>query len=102
KMMSRGILTDPGKLLQLRRAAGDLLTLDLGPVGMDEWLFTLGHLRPSDMVMIKTNGGKLHNAGVVKEGNQSLSEESKQLLAALSTDTVADFVAGHPDWVTKE
>jgi hypothetical protein len=38
----------------------------------------------------------------VEEGNQSLMEESKQLLASLSSDTVADFVASHPDWVTKE
>jgi anionic cell wall polymer biosynthesis LytR-Cps2A-Psr (LCP) family protein len=102
KMMSRGILTDPGKLLQLRRAAGDLLTLDLGSIDMEDWLFTFGHLRPSDIVMIKTNGGKLYNAGVVEKGNQSLMEESKQLLASLSSDTVADFVASHPDWVTKE
>jgi LCP family protein required for cell wall assembly len=101
KMMSRGVLTDPGKLLQLQRAAGDLLTLDLGPVSMETWLFTLGHLRPSDIVMIKTNGGKFHSVGVVEEGNQSLSEESKQLLAALSTDTVGDFVAAHPDWVAE-
>lgn len=101
KMMSRGVLTDPGKLLQIQRAAGDLLTVDLGPVGMDTWLFTLGHLRPSDIVMIKTNGGKLYNVGVVEEGNQSLTEESKQLLAALSTDTVGDFVAAHPDWVAE-
>jgi len=102
KMMSRGILTDPGKLLELRRAAGDLLTLDLGSIDMEDWLFTFGHLRPSDIVMIKTNGGKLYNEGVVEEGNQTLMEESKQLLASLSSDTVADFVASHPDWVTKE
>ena len=78
------------------------ISLDLGNIGLDEWLFTFGHLRPSDMVLIKTNGGKLYNEGVVEEGNQSLMEESKQLLAALSSDTVADFVARHPDWVTKE
>ncbi|MBX6750617.1 MAG: LCP family protein [Micromonosporaceae bacterium] len=102
KMMSRGVLTDPGKLLQLQRAAGDLLTYDLGTVSLDTWLFTLGHLRPSDMVLIKTNGGKLYNEGVVEAGNQSLTAESKQLLAALSNDTVGDFVAAHPDWVTKD
>jgi len=101
KMMSRGVLTDPGKLLDLQSAAGDLLTLDLGPVAIDEWLFTLSSLRPDDMIMIKTNGGRFYSAGAVNQGSQTLTEESEQLLAALSTDTVGDFIAQHPDWVSE-
>jgi anionic cell wall polymer biosynthesis LytR-Cps2A-Psr (LCP) family protein len=99
KMMSGGVLSDPGKLLDLQKAAGDLLTLDLGQVPMEEWFYTLRSLRPDDLVMIKTNGGKFASAG---NGNEKLTEDSLSLLQAVAQGTVMDFLVQHPDWVAAE
>jgi anionic cell wall polymer biosynthesis LytR-Cps2A-Psr (LCP) family protein len=99
KATSMGVLTDVSKLLALQKAAGDLLTLDLGGVPPEEWVFTLKSLGSNDLVMIKTNGGKFTSAG---NGNERFSEDSLSLLQALSTDTVMDFLVGHPDWVASD
>ena len=99
KMTSTGVLTDVGKLLELQKAAGDLLTLDLGGVPPEEWVYTLRSLRPDDLVMIKTNGGKFTSAG---NGNERLSEDSLGLLKAVGADTVMDFLYQHPDWVAAD
>ena len=99
KMTSLGVLTDLGKIRQLQQAAGDLLTLDLGTVPMEEWLFTLKSLRADDLVMIKTNAGKFVSAG---DGNQLLDDDSLELLKAVQADGVGDFVLQHPDWVASD
>jgi hypothetical protein len=94
-----GVLTDVPKLLALQKAAGDLLTLDLGGVPPEEWVYTLKSLGSNDLVMIKTNGGKFTSAG---DGNERFSEDSLSLLQAVSTDTVMDFLTSHPDWVATD
>jgi LCP family protein required for cell wall assembly len=99
KLASKGTLTDPGKLLKLQQAAGDLLTLDLGKTEVVDWIFTLRSLGPEDIVMIKTNGGKINSIG---NGNERLNETTMELLRAVHDDTVYDFVLAHPDWVATE
>lgn len=99
KLMSKGTLTDPRKVAALQKAAGDLLTLDLGNTEIIDWIWTLKDIRPEDVVMIKTNGGKLNPIG---NGNEALTEDSMQMLKALHDDTLFDFVASHPDWIIKD
>ena len=99
KMTSMGVLTDLGKIKQLKEAAGDLLTLDLGTVPIEEWLFTLKSLRADDLVMIKTNDGKFVSTG---DGNQLLNDDSLELLRSVQADTVGDFLLQHPDWVATD
>jgi len=106
QLASKGTLTDVGKLLDLQKAAGDLLTLDLGPVGIDEWVFTLRGLNPNNMVMIKTNAGQFNKIDInghrVSGSNQALTQDSMDMLAAVSKDTLADFLAQHPDFVAQD
>jgi anionic cell wall polymer biosynthesis LytR-Cps2A-Psr (LCP) family protein len=99
KLASKGTLTDPGKLLKLQQRAGDLLTLDLGQQEIIDWIFTLRSLGPEDLVMIKTNGGRINSIG---NGNERLNETTMQLLKAVNQDKVYDFVLKHPDWVATE
>ena len=102
KATSAGVLTNLPKLLELQRAAGNLLTLDLGGVGMEEWIYTLSGLRSDDLVMVKTNGGRFYSVGAKDSGNQTLSPDSLDLLGAVSKDTVIDFLQQHPDWVAAD
>lgn len=99
KIASTGTLTDLGRLKALQESAGDLLTLDLGATSVEDWAFTLRSLKPSDVVPIKTNGGKVTPVG---NGNEKLTDESRELLKAVHDDTVFDFLADHPDWIVQK
>jgi anionic cell wall polymer biosynthesis LytR-Cps2A-Psr (LCP) family protein len=98
KATSAGVLTDLGKIVALKDAAGDLLTFDPGGVPIEEWFYTLGGLGAEDLTMIKTNGGNFTSAG---NGGEAFSDDSISLLQAVSSDTVMDFLMLHPDWVAR-
>ena len=100
--MSPDVLTNLSTVRKLRDAAGDLLTLDLGDFGIEEWVFTLSSLRADDIVMIKTNGGKFHSRIINDTYYEYLSDESLELLQHVQSDTVFDFLARHPDWVATD
>jgi len=94
-------LTNFKKISELQQAAGELLTLDLGGNSMEDWVFTLSSLRPDDMVMIKTNGGRFSPVGD-DTSDERLLPESLELLKSLQTDTVLDFLVAHQDWVAAD
>jgi anionic cell wall polymer biosynthesis LytR-Cps2A-Psr (LCP) family protein len=96
KVTSRGVLTDLGKVVDLQKSAGDLLTLDLGAAAPEDWFITLRSLRADDVVMIKTNGGKTYP---LPGGDEQLTEDTMGLLKAVHDDTIFDFLARHPDWI---
>jgi LCP family protein required for cell wall assembly len=98
KMMSRGTLTDPGKVQGLQKSAGNLLTLDIGNTSVLDWLFTLKGIDTKHVVMIKTNGGKI-TPGTIK-GDEAFSPDSMRMLKAVHDDTMAAFLASHPNWIT--
>jgi len=99
KLASAGTLTDLGKVRELQKSAGSLLTLDLGKTNIIDWIFTLKSLGPENVTMIKTNGGKINSIG---NGNERLSEETMQLLKAVHDDKVYDFLVTHPTWIATE
>jgi LCP family protein required for cell wall assembly len=98
--VSKG-LTNPTKINSIIGAVGKAMTVSLGGVSLDDWLMNMGGVK--DMVMLKSNGGKF-NANMV--GNQytgeKLSPETLQLFQSVRDDTVQDFVAAHPSWVSKD
>jgi anionic cell wall polymer biosynthesis LytR-Cps2A-Psr (LCP) family protein len=99
KLVSKGTLTDIGKITELQKAAGDLLTLDLGGQAVENWIFTLKALRPADVVMIKTNGGSYSPLG---NGNERLTPDTMDLLKAVHDDAVFEFLTKHPTWIAPE
>jgi LCP family protein required for cell wall assembly len=99
KLASKGTLTDLGKVRELQKVAGDLLTLDLGKTDIIDWIFTLKSLGPENIVMIKTNGGQINSIG---NGNERFNEDSMELLKAVHDDTVYDFLVKHPTWIATE
>jgi anionic cell wall polymer biosynthesis LytR-Cps2A-Psr (LCP) family protein len=90
-------------VLALQEAAGDLLTLDLNDIPLEDWVITLSSLRPDDLIMIETYGGTFRTENVEENGvlvsYQRLDQDLVQLLQAVQTDTVMDFLLQHPDWV---
>ena len=97
KVSSGDTITNFSTMTQLQKAAGDLLTLDLGNTKVEDWVLTLSSLRSDDIVMIKTNGGKFAPNG--NGSNEQLIPDTLQLLKAVQTDTVFDFLTNHQDWI---
>jgi LCP family protein required for cell wall assembly len=97
--LDRGVATDLGKLSRVTAAAGEALTLDVRGVGLDEWLFSLRHIRPASLVTVRTNNGKLVNLTRNGIDYQQLSDDSRALLRSTADDTVDRFLATHPDWI---
>jgi LCP family protein required for cell wall assembly len=99
KMMSKGVLADPGKLLELQKTAGDLLTMDLGATAIADWVFTLKGLRGDSVVPIKTNGGNVTPDSDPTTSYQVLSQDSLDLLKSVKEDKVYGFLVRHPTWI---
>jgi len=97
KVSSGNTITNFGTMTKLQKAAGDLLTLDLGNTKIEDWVLTLSSLRSDDMVMVKTNGGKFAPNG--NGSNEQLLPDSIELLKAVQKDTVFDFLTTHQDWI---
>jgi len=100
--LHQGLATNLGRLREVIAAAGQALTLDTRGIGLDEWLFSLRHLRPDNLVTVRTNGGKLVNLTRKGIDYQLLNDDSMALLHATADDTVDRFLAVHPDWIIKE
>jgi anionic cell wall polymer biosynthesis LytR-Cps2A-Psr (LCP) family protein len=100
--LGQGVATDLGRLRRVVDAAGQALTLDTRGVGLDEWLFSLRHLRPNNLVTVRTNGGKLVNLTRHGIDYQLLNDDSTTLLHTLADDTVDRFLTVHPDWIIKD
>jgi LCP family protein required for cell wall assembly len=96
KLLSKGTLTDPGKVSELQKVAGDLLTVDLGNTATIDWIWTLKGITANKITLIKTNGGRLNPVG---NGREALTEDSLNLLKSVHDDNVADFLASHPTWI---
>jgi anionic cell wall polymer biosynthesis LytR-Cps2A-Psr (LCP) family protein len=100
KVSSGDTLTNFSTITKLRKAAGDLLTMDLGNTKIEDWVLTLSSLRSQDIVMIKTNGGKFAPNG--NGSNETLLPDSLDLLKAVQDDTVFDFLTTHQDWIAAD
>jgi LCP family protein required for cell wall assembly len=97
QMLSKGTITNVSKVQALEKAAGDLLTLDLGDTRMIDWLWSLKSVTPNDVVMIKTNNGEFNSS----DGYQLLSDDSMKLLKSVHDDNVEQFLVTHPTWIAK-
>jgi anionic cell wall polymer biosynthesis LytR-Cps2A-Psr (LCP) family protein len=98
KLASKDTLTNLGKLSELQKAAGNLLTLDLGTAAVEDWVYTLRSVRSQDVVMLKTNAG---NFSTLPDKNEAITDEMMKLLEAVHDDTVYDFTSTHLDWIAK-
>jgi hypothetical protein len=59
-------------------------------------------INPNDLVTIKTNEGKFNPRSIPGIGEvEILNSDSLDLLKAAKDDTVAEFAATHPTWVSK-
>jgi LCP family protein required for cell wall assembly len=102
KTLSTGVVTNPKKLDNVIRAAGQALTMDSGRFKLTDWLFTLKDIDAGNVTMIKTNAGNFHSETINGQSFETLDPTSLDLLRSIPGDDVGDFVAQHPDWVNAD
>jgi anionic cell wall polymer biosynthesis LytR-Cps2A-Psr (LCP) family protein len=95
-------LSSPTKLPGLIKAIGSTMTVDTGGISLEDWVFAMKGINPNDLVTIKTNEGKFNPRSIPGIGEvEILNSDSLDLLKAAKDDTVAEFAATHPTWVSK-
>jgi LCP family protein required for cell wall assembly len=100
--VSKGMITDLGKLDRVIKAAGEAFTLDTGGVPIADFIFTLRGMAANDLVLVKTNGGDFNSAGIRGTSAESLSPESLEMFSAVRDGTLADWLISHPAYIAKE
>jgi anionic cell wall polymer biosynthesis LytR-Cps2A-Psr (LCP) family protein len=98
----QGVATNPVKLRQIMNAAGKALTVDRNGIALEDWLYTLTGVIDSEPIMLKTNAGKVNTVNMGGVSVEALTQESRDMFRALTTDTLDQFVAAHPDFVSND
>lgn len=99
KATSRGVITNPGKLDGLLRAAGDALIVDTNDVPLIDFIFTLKGLATGDIISINTNLGEYNSGQVGDQSVEFLTPESLLMFQAAADDTMAEFLLNNPDFI---
>jgi LCP family protein required for cell wall assembly len=98
----QGVTSNPLKLYNIVNAAGRALTVDTNGISIDDWLFAMRGVINNDLVMLKTNGGKINSGAFNGSSIEQLTDESKQMFEAVKSDTLDSFVVQHPDFVSTD
>jgi LCP family protein required for cell wall assembly len=99
KITNTDLLADPLAADRALRALGSAVTFDGNGVSLSDWIFTLRHIDPSSITMVKTNGGQYNGQLIDGQDFEILTDTTHQLFAALRDDALDAFLAAHPDWV---
>jgi LCP family protein required for cell wall assembly len=100
KATSAGVITNPGKLSALIKAAGSSLKMDTNGVPLDDFIFTLKSLAGSDLVALKTNAGTYaHSDFGTGEG---ITQGTKDMFAAAKSDQLGEFIVENPEYLNSD
>ena len=96
-------LNDPTKLSDWLQSLSSAYVFSGSGIAPVDWLFALRQITPSSILMIKTNDGTyntiyVHQGGIIVD-EEVLSDTSKQLLEAIRTDNVPNFLEANPTWL---
>jgi LCP family protein required for cell wall assembly len=97
---SKGVLANPIKLNNVIKSAGRAFVLDTQGVRIEDFLFTLRNLSPTDLVTIKTNAGKVNPLRINGVEYEQLSADSMEMLAAVRTGRLPDFLLNHKQFIS--
>jgi polyisoprenyl-teichoic acid--peptidoglycan teichoic acid transferase len=99
KLTAGHLLADPLAADRMLRALGTSVTFDGNGTPLTGWIRAFGHLGPADVTLVRTNGGRFASRVIDGRSFEIVTDTTKELLDALRTDTVGEFLAAHPDWV---
>ena len=95
KATTAGVLTNPGKLSDLVKAAGSSLKLDTGGYNPADFLFNLKVLAAADLVTLKTNAGHFNGT----KAGENLTNSTLEMFEAAKNDKLGEFIGDNPDFL---
>jgi anionic cell wall polymer biosynthesis LytR-Cps2A-Psr (LCP) family protein len=96
QMFSNGMTQNPIKLDEIIRAVGSAMTVDLNGVPLDQLVYSLRNVHPSDVTGVRVPS---HNATIGGTSYVVQDDQAESLYSAVSSDTLADWVQTNPQWV---
>jgi LCP family protein required for cell wall assembly len=98
KVTASHLLTNPIAADRMLRALGGSITFDGNGKALTDWVLAFRHLNADAITVVKTNGGRFASKRIGGRSYEILGDTTRELFTAMRTDTVADFLAAHPDW----
>ncbi|WP_238007259.1 LCP family protein [Dactylosporangium sp. AC04546] len=99
KIASKEVLGNPSKLNSVLSVVGSAMTIDTGPIGLDDWIFAMRGIDGDRLLTLKTNNGGFH-ASTEHPGAEALDQTTLELLAAVRDKNVPAFVTANPSIVS--
>jgi LCP family protein required for cell wall assembly len=97
--LSKDVVTNPGKLDKVLKAAGSALIFDGKGHSVVDWGFALKNIRSDNMVSIKLPGKSLFENG--KYVGEGLDDSAAGFFSAVNSDQLTSFLFEHPEYVNK-
>ena len=95
--LSRDVITNPGKLDSVLKAAGSALIFDGAGHSVVDWGFALKSIRSPNMSLIKLPGGSVIDGHTYS--GEALQPSATDFFAAVTRDNIGDFLFGHPEYL---
>jgi LCP family protein required for cell wall assembly len=97
--LSKDVVTNPGKLDKVLRAAGKSLIFDGAGHNVVDWGLALKNVRPENMTLIKLPGRSVFNGG--RYQGEALASTADTFFASIRDGTVANFLLENPGFINK-
>jgi LCP family protein required for cell wall assembly len=97
--LSKDVITDPGKLDKVLKAAGSALIFDGKGHGVVDWGFALKGIRSQNMTLIKMPGESLFDGHAYL--GEGLKPSATDFFAAVGRDDIGNFLFDHPEYLNK-
>ncbi|MEU7901784.1 LCP family protein [Actinoplanes sp. NPDC049118] len=97
--LSKNVVTNPVKLDNVLRAAGDALIFDGNGHTVVDWGLALKSLRSDDMTLVKLPGRSLIENK--KYLGEALEPSADDFFASVNDDTITTFLINHPEFFQK-
>ena len=98
RAQAKDLTSNPLELDRFIRAVGESLTVDLNGIPLDELMFGLRNVKPSNLLGLQLPSAPEDHGGV---SYIIASQEAEQLYTALREDTLEAWAAANPNWVNR-
>ncbi|MFG2045520.1 hypothetical protein ACGFI8_46605, partial [Dactylosporangium sp. NPDC048998] len=102
KATSAGVITNPFKVNEVLSSVGQAVSFYKNKVSLVDWIFTLKGINPDKMITLRTNNGTYKTEIINGQSFENLDQTALDLLKAINDDTVAQFVAAHPETISND
>jgi anionic cell wall polymer biosynthesis LytR-Cps2A-Psr (LCP) family protein len=97
--LSKDVVTNPGKLDKVLRAAGKSLIFDGNGHNVVDWGLAMKNIRPENMTLIKLPGRSVITNG--RYQGEALQSTAEEFFTSINDGTVANFLLDNPSFINK-